>query len=504
MWGSFYPIVAKPRVALTNILLTSAEAAPFAKVGGMADVVGSLPGALRRMGIDARVILPGYGFINHTRYNIEHLFSFPFTHRLGTSEVNVYTTLYDEVPFYFVQAWPYFGPETSVYTDWEWDVPRFIFYNQVLMAVAWELGQRAGWFPDVFHVNDWHTGLVPFLLEASRHEQGWRKTATLLTIHNLAYQGDHAGGFLYMAGVYGRNHPQLVARGLTDNMMGIAIAYSDIVTTVSPRYAIEIQYPSMGYGLDGLIHNRVNDLYGILNGIDTQTWDPALDPRIAANFDAENFEAARPANKVALQDRMGLPAKADTLLIGLVSRMVQQKGIDLLAPAMRRLMAGHEVQFVALGTGEPDLEHEMWRLGKDFGWRGARVYLGYDNQIAQSIYAGCDLFVMPSHFEPCGMGQMLAMRYGALPLVRETGGLADTVENYDNGDAERGTGFTFLWEEVDALHNTLVWALNTYRHRPDAWKRMQARAMRTNFSWTRSAAQYSELYEKAILKRKGT
>lgn len=485
-----------------NVLFTTAEAYPFAKVGGLADVVGSLPAALRQIGVDARVIMPGYGFINHDKFQISHLFSFQFTHREGTSDVHVYSTVRDGVPFYFVQSWPYFGDDTTVYTEWNWDSPRFIFFNQLTMATAWELKERLGWFPDVFHANDWHTGLVPFLVAESRWKQEWAHVSTMLSIHNLAYQGDYMGGYLWKMGIPGRNHPDLVYQDLTNNTLAIAIAYSDIVSTVSPRYAIEIQYPYMGYGLDGMIRTRISDLYGILNGIDTDIWDPEHDPRIIQNYTAENFPEFRVENKRYLQKLAGLEVNDNTMLVGLVSRLVWQKGIDLALPALRQVLADSDLQLIVLGTGDPDLEYDLWRLSQDFPTK-VRAYLEYDAAVAQQIYAGCDIFLMPSHFEPCGMGQMIAMRYGALPLVRETGGLADTVENYDNGDGERGTGFTFEWEEANGVLGTLRWALTTYHERRDAWQRMQRRGMKRDFSWKQSAERYASLYRKLIDSRRG-
>lgn len=485
-----------------NVLFVGAEAAPFAKVGGMADVVGSLPGALRRLGVDARVMLPYYGFIDSERYHITPLFSFPFYRPTGTVNVHVYSTVYQDVPYYFVQGWPFFGDESQVYSTWEWDVPRFIFFSQAVMAVAWELRGRENWFPDVFHVNDWHTGLVPFLLYESRHYPTWAQVSSILSIHNLAYQGDHAGGWLWELGIPGRHQPDLVYQDLTDNLMGIAIAYSDMLTTVSPRYAVEIQYPYMGYGLDGLIRTRVNDLVGILNGIDTKAMNPATDPLIVSNFSADNFPEKRPPNKRQLQTDFGLEVRDDVAVLGIVTRLVEQKGIDLLIPALRRVLGTTDVQFIGLGSGEPHYDRQFSQLGQDYWWR-ARTYIGYNAALAQRIYAGCDLFLMPSHYEPCGIGQMLAMRYGALPVVRETGGLADTVENYDSGPAERGTGFVFQWEEADALYNTVAWALDTYHSRREAWQRMQRRAMQIDFSWDTSARKYIEVYRKALIKRRG-
>ena len=478
-----------------NILFVTAEAAPFAKVGGLADVVGSLPASLRKHEIDARVVMPGYGFINQEKYNISLLFTFQMVLKEGTAQVNVYSTVYDGVPFYFVQSWPYFGEDSTVYTEWNWDVPRFIFFNRVVMGLAWELLQRLDWFPDVFHVNDWHTGLLPFLIKENAHDPLWKKTATALSIHNLAYQGDNVGGWLFEAGIAGRHHPDLVFQELTDNLMAISIAYSDVVTTVSPRYAIEIQHPYMGYGLDGLIRTRIADLYGILNGIDTDQWNSATDPKLVSKFDVTNFEKQRIHNKRHLQAQAGLEIRDDIMVIGLVSRLVWQKGIDLAIPALRRLLAESDVQFIALGTGEADLEYEMGRLGKDFGWK-AKTYIEFDAAVAQHIYAGSDVFLMPSHFEPCGIGQMASMRYGALPIVRETGGLADTVDNYDNYNGQNGTGFVFSWEEPEAVYGTLKWALDTFKNNPKAWKNMQRNAMSKDFSWSNSARQYINLYKK--------
>ncbi len=480
-----------------NVLFVSAEAYPFAKVGGLADVVGSLPGALRNHDIDARVIMPGYGHINHEKFGINQLFSFQFTHNEGTSDIHVFSTVHNGVPFYFIQGWPYFGNEKSTYTVWDWDSPRFIFFNQATLALIWELRQRLDWFPDVVHVHDWHTGLLPFMLDQKKHDPAWGKVSTMLTIHNLAYQGEYQGGWLWKAGVPGRDHPDLVYQDLTDNLMAIAIAYSDVVTTVSPRYAVEIQYPYMGYGLDEMIRTRKEDLFGILNGLDTDVWDPATDSRINANFDADSYHTRRVQNKRTLQKKLGLEIRDNIPLIGFVSRLVWQKGPDLAIPALREVLNERDVQFVVLGTGDPYYEEPMTDLERDFSLK-ARSIIDFDAELAQLIYAGSDIFMMPSHFEPCGMGQMVAMRYGSLPLVRETGGLADTVNNYDNDNADHGTGFVFHWEQPDAVLGTTRWALNTYQDRPAAWRRMQRRAMRQDFSWYTSAQQYIDLYRKII------
>ena len=272
-----------------------------------------------------------------------------------------------------------------------------------------------------------------------------------------------------------------------------------MVSTVSPRYAVEIQYPYAGFELAPLTSKRAEDLRGILNGLDVERWDPNCDPTLVAKFDAENFAELRPLNKRHLQSFSRLSLRSEAPLVGIVSRLAAQKGFDLALPDLRNILARRDLQLVVLGSGEAHLERAFWQLDQDFGDR-ARAFLQFDGALAQQIYAGCDIFLMPSHFEPCGMGQMMAMRYGALPLVRETGGLADTVVNYDNGDAATGTGFVFHWQEPGAVEGTLDWALDVYANRPDAWRRMQERGMRADFSWTKSAADYIALYEGACAK----
>jgi starch synthase len=252
-----------------NVLLVSAEVDPFAKVGGLADVIGSLPKALRGLGIDARVLMPYYQFIDADRFDIKPLFAFKFSAHRHDRRKYIFTTEHDGVPAILLRGWLLFWRGAPVYSTWDYDVPRFIFFCQAALAAAEAMQENGGWFPDVFHVNDWHTGLIPFLVEQKRAaDSRWTGVGTMLSIHNMAYQGEKVGGWLWELGFPPRNHPELVSQGLTDNMLAMAIAYANIVTTVSPRYAIEIQYPYMGYKLDDLIRTRVNDLYGILNGID--------------------------------------------------------------------------------------------------------------------------------------------------------------------------------------------------------------------------------------------
>ncbi|MCZ7541317.1 MAG: glycogen synthase [Anaerolineae bacterium] len=485
-----------------RVLFVSAEMSPFAKTGGLGDVAGSLPRALRQHGVDARVLMPLYGPVKG-RFGdrLRHLFSFPLHRRVGTADVHLHTTEQDGIPVYFLESWPFFSGGDYIYTDLNWDRKRFVFFAQAAMGAAWELGQgRADgerWFPDVLHAHDWHTALVPFLLHESRGAPGWADVASVLTIHNMGYQGWEAGGYLWEAGVPGRHHPHLIYQNKTDNLLGIGIAYAHKINTVSPRHAIELHYPRFGEGLEGLIWVRDGDFTGILNGLDTDRVNPATDPALRHPFDAGNFRAERPQNKAAFQAELGLSQQPDVPLIGIVTRLVEQKGMDFAVPGLRRLLAETDAQLVIIGSGKPEIEREVQRLEWDFGWK-MRVILGYQPDLAQRLYASSDLVLVPSRYEPCGLTQMLAMRYGALPVVRETGGLADTVQNYDGGPANLGTGFVFLFEEPDAVRLTLHWAIDTYRNRRAAFERMQERAMRLDLSWEHPVQQYIALYKAAL------
>jgi starch synthase len=492
-----------------NVLFASAEAVPFAKAGGLGDVVGSLPKYLRRQGVDARVLMPLYGSIDRAAFGIDYAFSFQFQRNQGTADVHVHMAFYDGVPFYFVATHPFFGEGNYLYTDWHWDMQRFIHFSELVQAVAWQLGQGrfAGvkWFPDVLHVNDWHTALAPFLLECSRNDPAWARVGSVLTIHNMGYQGPQGAKFLWDAGVPPRWQADLLYQGLGDNLLATGIAYSDVVTTVSPRYAIEMQYPRFGEGLEGMVRvrNYTGDVVGILNGIDMERANPETDKWVPHHFNSDNFLTIRPKNKAALQTQLGLPVRPEVPIIGVVTRLTDQKGFDLAMPALWQVLAESDVQLVALGSGEPALEHQLWQLSHRFS-NQARALIGYDPVLSQRIYGASDLFLMPSRYEPCGTSQMFAMRYGSLPVVRETGGLADTVQNYDGGDAEVGTGFVFSWETPDAVLNTLRWAIETYQTRPEAFQRMQRRGLETDFGWERSAGEYIKIYERALAKHRPT
>jgi starch synthase len=322
-----------------------------------------------------------------------------------------------------------------------------------------------------------------------------------MTIHNIAYQGDGVGGYLWDAMIPARHHPMLNHGGLSDNLLAIGIAYADMISTVSPRYAQEIQYQYAGYNLADLIQTRADDLIGILNGLDDKLWHPANDPTLIENYDIDTIKTKRLHNKRHLQAFARLPLDDSRMVIGIVSRLTWQKGFDLAIPALRQFLHETDNQFIILGTGDTQIMSDLKQLEQDFPEQVA-AFLEFDAALAQQIYAGSDLFLMPSHFEPCGIGQLIAMKYGALPLVRETGGLADTVVNYDDGEGANSTGFVFKWEEVGAVLGTLRWADDTYRNRREVWYRMQQNAMSQDFNWFKSAEEYVTLYQRAIRKQR--
>ncbi len=489
-----------------KILFIGAEAAPFIKSGGLGDVLGSLPQALHDIGLDVRVLVPHYGVIDNSAHHLTYAFDFQFERNTGTADVIISKTEHGGVPYYFLRSWPFFS-DPYFYTDANWDSQRYTFFAQVSFAFMWHLKNGADptsdpWFPDIIHVNDWHTGLIPYLLKFVSENDDWGQLASVLTIHNMAYQGAEADKWIDQAGVPPRVHPALLQHDKTGNMLGIGIAYADKINTVSPQHAIELHYPRFGEGLEGIIWYRDKDFSGILNGLDMERHNPATDPDLFHNYSVENFRSIRRKNKTELQTQLNLPLRPEVPVIGMVSRLVDQKGIDFGVDALRRICVDTDIQVVALGTGQSEIEEQLWRLGNDFHGK-VRALTYFDPILAQRIYAASDLFLVPSRYEPCGITQMMAMRYGSLPIVRETGGLMDTVVNFDGNKGEAGTGFRFLWETSDAVVGTIRWALDTYHNQPKAFERMQIRAMEQDWAWTKSAHKYADLYESALEARRG-
>ena len=480
-----------------KILILTAEMVPFAKTGGLADVAGALPKALATLGHDVRVALPRYGRIDGARFGLTvEVDPFPVTIDSGTESVSIERSAIRagdrEIPVYFVANERLFNREGVYgYPD---DGERFVLFCRA----ALEMLKRIDWQPDVIHCNDWHTGLVPnWLKTIYRDDPFFAKTATVYTIHNLQYQGVFGRRILEVAGIeaYGfLYHPQMGELAKVVDFMARGIYFADIVTTVSERYAQEILTPEYGEKLDPLLRDRRDRLFGVLNGIDYDDANPATDQHIARQFDAEHLDA-RAENKAALQREAGLTVDPNAPLLGLVSRMVDQKGFDLLSGIFDWLMRSLRVQFVLLGAGDQHYHTLFTRFQRTYPGQAA-ANLTFNTPFAQRIYAGSDMFLMPSRFEPCGLGQLMALRYGSIPVVRRTGGLADTVTDFDPL-TEEGNGFVFeRYDQVD-LYTAIVRAVEHYRN-PRTWQMLQRRGMGADYSWGVSARKYADLYARAI------
>ncbi len=475
-----------------RILILAAEIVPFAKVGGLADVVGALPKSLAELGHDVRLAMPRYGQVDPERFKLNTVLD-AVTVNMTNFHVQVSVrqgAIGDAVPVYMIDAPRYFERENIYgYTD---DGERFILFCRA----ALEAMRALDWSPDVIHCNDWHTGIVPNWLHTIYHEDPFYATsATVYTIHNLAYQGIFGYRILEVAGVadHGFLYPQIPELANVVDLMGRGILFADAVTTVSERYAQEILTPNFGEKLDHLLRSRHERLFGILNGIDYQEMNPATDRYIHTPFDADSLDK-RAENKRALQEQAHLPVRSDVPLLAMISRLANQKGFDLLAQIAQPLLA-QSVQFVVLGIGDQHY-HEMFQnLAARYPEQVA-IFLTFNTELAQRIYAGSDMFLMPSRFEPCGLGQLIAMRYGSVPIVRSVGGLADTVQEYDPHTGE-GNGFTFTNYDPWELFAAIVRALEVYRF-TDIWRTLQQRGMAADHSWQASARRYVEVYRNAM------
>jgi starch synthase len=480
-----------------NILIMAAEMVPFAKTGGLADVVAALPKALRSQGHDVRVAIPRYGRISSQRFELQPLldrFSVPID--AGTEEASILTaTAPGGVPVYLIDNDRYYARD-GIYM-YEDDADRFIFFCRATLEGV----RLLDWRPDIIHCHDWHTAIVPnWLKTIYRGDPFYSRTACIYTIHNLAYQGVFGHRVLEIAGVdeFGfLAHPDMPHLNEAVDFMSRGIHYADIVTTVSETYAQEILTPELGEGLDPLLRDRSNDLFGVLNGIDTEINNPSTDPQIAATYRANNL-SGKAICKADLQAEAGLPQSPDTPIIGAISRLADQKGFDLIDQIAEPLLRDHQVQLVILGTGDQRYHDRLITLRARYPTQLA-LFLTFNATLTQKIYAGSDMFLMPSRFEPCGLGQMIALRYGSIPIVRATGGLADTVQNY-NPTADDGNGFTFQPYEALSLYGAIVRALEHYRQ-PETWKHLIARSMAADHSWDASARRYVELYRRAVEKQ---
>ncbi len=481
-----------------KILIVSAEVAPFAKVGGLADVAGALPKALEALGHDVRVAMPAYKMIeDDPRFAVEGLiphFPVPINDNWCACAWVKTTRIGGNVPVYLIGSDTYFRDATESKKVYSLEPEPYIFFDRAVTEFVPRL--RPAWSPDVIHCNDWQTGLIPPYLDAfySSHPT-WSETARVFTIHNLAYQGDFDRGILQLAGLPERffTYDRLEFYGKMSFMKG-GLVFSQLANTVSETYAKEIQTPEYGWNLEGLLQylDGQGRLTGIVNGIDFAEYDPATDPRIPAKFSADDVSGKAMCKK-ALQKECGLPASARAAVIGIISRLADQKGFDLIEASATRLL-DLPIQLVILGTGAKHYEMRFQELVKQYPAK-VKAAIGFDADLAQRIYAGCDMFLMPSRFEPCGLGQLMSLRYGTIPIVRATGGLADTIEDFDASG--KGTGFVFQEYSAEALFSAVDRAVKAFQDK-DSWRALVDRAMRADFSWGNSARHYIDLYHRAL------
>ena len=485
-----------------KILIVTPEVAPFAKVGGLADVAGALPKALAAVGHDVKVVCPLYGSIKR---DLEWLpQSKPLSVQMGTgvryarvwerilpgSDVTAFFIEYDE---FFARPEIYEGP-------WGWHSDndrRFGFFSRAALELCFWMD----WMPDVVHVHDWPTGLVPVMLNTVYAGTPLGRAASVITIHNIQHQGYCDHSIISFLGLpewlFRSDHVE--AMGAVSMLKG-GIFHATKITTVSPTYAQEIQGPVGGQGMNGILSFRSADLIGVLNGIDTSIWNPRTDKALPAPFGPGNLEPKELAKK-ALCEKFGLEYHPERPIFGIVSRLYGQKGLDILRTIVPRLMDETDAQIVVLGTGESDLEYAFSDFHGRYTGRFA-TWIGFDDNRARLIYGGSDFFLMPSRFESCGLGQMYAMAYGTIPVVRRTGGLADTVRPYNEADGS-GTGFLFDEPTGDALFATMSRACRTFREKPAHIRLLRERGMTQDFSWDTSAAAYTNVYRWAVETRLG-
>lgn len=470
-----------------RVLICASEGAPFAKTGGLADVIGALPKALKQNGCDARVIMPYYKKIKEK--NIAYYKGYSFV-KIGQEleYVGVFHSVYDGIDFYFIDNDKYFNRDTLYgHTD---DGERFAFFDFAVLEAI----KVIDFFPNVIHCNDWQTGLIPYILKTNYYnDYRYQFTKTVYSIHNIQYQGMYSMEMMRI--LFMPYSPSLEFDGCI-NFMKTGIMEANKITTVSPTYKDETLTDEYGYKLNNILGMRYYDYSGILNGIDVDKYNPETDKNIYCNYSIDDVLEKKKINKTKLLEEFGLDSKADCPLFGLVSRLADQKGIDLLMPIMDDVIQYSNAKFILMGSGNKEYEDYFRYLEGRYPDR-FNCYIGYSDPVAQKIYAGSDIFLMPSKFEPCGLGQLIAMRYGTLPLVRETGGLKDTVVPF-NKYTKEGTGFTFKRFDAWDLKDTMFRAMDVYNNDREAWNGLVKQGMEKDYSWNSSALVYMDLYNKLI------
>ncbi len=469
-----------------NVLFCSSEVVPFAKTGGLADVAGTLPPELAKLGVNIKVVLPHYKVIDFKKFKIRKI----------NKDASV-AVISNNVEVYFIENKRYFD-RANLYqyngVDYRDNLERFTYYCQQTLKLA----KKIKFKPDIIHCNDWQSALIPIYLKTIyKKDVFFKKTKTVFTIHNLGYQGLFPKEDLPVTGlsedVFSIDGLEFYGR---INLLKGGLLFSDKITTVSSTYAAEIQTTQFGCGLEGVLAKRKSDLSGILNGINCQDWDPQQNKVLTRNYSPDEIEG-KYFNKTNLQKKCKLKVSRDIPLLGIITRLADQKGLDILAGVIDKIVQ-MPIQFILLGTGDPKY-HKLFENIKN-KYKNTSIHLTFDVKLAYKIYAGLDIFLMPSYYEPCGLGQLISLNFGTIPLVRKTGGLADTVVDYDPF-TKQGNGFVFDNYQAGALLEAIKRALCVYND-TETWKKLVAKAMRCNYSWEASAREYSELYNKIISLKK--
>lgn len=486
-----------------KILMVTAETVPFAKTGGLADMVSALAIQLAEMGHDVRIVMPRYYRIDRNRLS---KLEGPMAIAAGQAETwsAVYETRMpgcEKIPVYFIDHEQCFGRDGVYGVPSETDFHDNPYRFAVLCHGAFQLCRKLGWTPDIMHCHDWSTCLVPVLLKHVCRYCGFERTASVLTIHNQGYQGQYSKDSFPALGIdWGLYYGAGFEHEGGINFLQAGVSCADMITTVSPTYAHEIQTPEGGFGMDGLLRVRSDVIKGILNGADLRQWNPEIDKKIPAQYSAKNM-AGKAVCKRELQEHMGLEVNPDVPVIGIITRLVDQKGIaEIFAPtygSIYQICTEMNVQVAVLGSGESWCENEIRALQSKLP--NLRAYIGYDDALSHLIEAGSDFFLMPSKYEPCGLNQIYSMIYGTLPIVKRTGGLADTVENY-NQDTGDGTGFVFDQLTPRSVYDTVGWAVWAYYNRKDHIRKMQQAGMKKTFTWDEAAQKYEAVYREALLR----
>lgn len=475
---------------MKKVLYVASEAVPFIKTGGLADVVGSLPKCFPKEYFDVRVVIPKYACMKQEfKDQLHYITNFYMDLNWRQQYVGIFEMEYEGIKFYFIDNEEHFSGDKPYY-GMPGDLEKFAFFSKAALSILPVIDFR----PDIIHCHDWQTGLIPvYLKERFQGSDFYRGIKSVMTIHNLKFQG--VWDIKTVKSITGLSDyfftPDKLEANKDANYLKGGLVYADAITTVSNTYAEEIKTPFYGEGLDGLMQARSNSLRGIVNGIDYAEYNPETDAMIAMNYNAKTFRKEKVKNKTALQEELGLEVNPKAMMLGVVSRLTDQKGFDLIAYMMDELCQD-AIQLVVLGTGEEKYEnmfrHFAWKYDKKVS---ANIY--YSEAMSHKIYAAADAFLMPSLFEPCGLSQLMSLRYGTLPIVRETGGLKDTVQPYNEFEGT-GTGFSFTNYNAHEMLATVRNAERVYYDNKREWNKMVDRAMAADFSWSHSAKQYEEMY----------